>query len=182
MTTLCIFCDEDITRPGEDKYSVVRLFPHDNRRRKLFPCARHKVQAFLQAIVSQPDYTSFEHVLKTDDDSFVSFIKLARAIERHHEDKYWGKLVHNSRVIRVKSHPLYVAPEAIPLPVAKTKPDVYPDYCSGQGYVLEHSLVKCMAERAKKQPFLPAEDTYTGVLGKRITVSFGNFFTRAILM
>ena len=50
------------------------------------------------------------------------------------------------------------------------KPDRYPKFCSGQGYVLNHALVRCMVGKVADSDFMPSEDVFTGMLAEKCGV------------
>lgn len=69
-----------------------------------------KVQTFLAALSEQIGYSNFQHVLKTDDDSFVSVRQLSTEIEKERETPYWGYMHVDMEVSRDPKSKAYVSP------------------------------------------------------------------------
>ena len=116
-----------------------------------------KTQVFLHAVNTH--ILDFEYVLKIDDDSYVKMERLRNELNLRKPD-YWGHLYHKEVINRNPSSQWYVSRKIFP-------DKVYPDYCSGAGYVLSKELVSCVDTKLATHTFMPMEDVATGILAKK---------------
>lgn len=115
-----------------------------------------KTQVFLHAVNTH--ILDFDYALKIDDDSFVKMERLRTELKLRKPD-YWGHVWYKNIINRNPSSKWYVS--------RKTFPEkVYPDYCSGAGYVLSKELVSCVDTKIASHKFMPREDVATGILAK----------------
>ena len=109
-------------------------------------------------ILEKVKESSFDFLVKVDDDSFLNIEKLAHLILRETLSSdlfYGGECIHNKQVQRdgiyaVSTH-LY----------SRTH---YPTYAAGAGYILSAGLVRLFQELLWQVPPFPVEDAYVGVL------------------
>lgn len=100
-------------------------------------------------------FPDMKYVLKTDDDSYVNVTGLERELETVQPD-YWGHVHQGAKPIRDPKNKWYV-------PSSMWPENVYPNYCSGAGYVLSHAALECLVSKIKTQHFIAREDVSTGI-------------------
>lgn len=117
----------------------------------------YKTQVFSHAVHSTVG--TYEYALKIDDDSLVQFEPLRKELRQTKPD-YWGRVWHNSGVIRDPKSKWFVSKSTY-------SPDRYPDYCSGAGYALSKEANACIVGKLPTLRFMPREDVATGILAQQ---------------
>lgn len=96
------------------------------------------------------------HVLKTDDDSYVQVNELQVELRQAQPD-YWGHVQHGQRPVRNPKNKYF-------LPSSMWNEEVFPDYCSGAGYVLSRKALDCFMSKIQNQTYVACEDVSTGIV------------------
>lgn len=96
------------------------------------------------------------HVLKTDDDSYVEMAGLQVELMQAQPD-YWGYVHRGARPIRDPKDKYF-------LPSSMWNESVFPDYCSGAGYVLSRKALECFVSKIENQTYIAREDVSTGIV------------------
>jgi hypothetical protein len=131
-----------------------------------------KVQVLLHAFHSHCQST-YDFVMKTDDDSYVRLDAVERTIRNlgNNDENdspsssssssylYWGACQQNW-IIRDPNHSRYVSRD---LYDANDGNIFYPVYAVGAGYILANKLVACVLGQMQQQLSFPVEDAHTGV-------------------
>ncbi|KAL1528615.1 hypothetical protein AB1Y20_009953 [Prymnesium parvum] len=125
---------------------------------------------------------SFEMLLKTDDDSIVHIGRVWHWLSSQFDPKerllvYAGRIVNESQVIRPGFtreqlwHPQWYPHDddiqRWAVAYETFKPDTFPPYCSGGGYVLGRGAAERIIQAYDKRPaaqVIPLEDAFLGVL------------------
>ena len=121
----------------------------------------YKTQTFLHVV--HVFVKSYNYILKIDDDSLVNMDKLRKELDRVQPD-YWGRVWYNNVIDRDPKSKWYVSRKTYPQ-------SVYPNYCSGAGYVLSYSANECIVSKLSVMKFMPREDVATGILAGKCGVS-----------
>nr|XP_005283866.1 beta-1,3-galactosyltransferase 5-like [Chrysemys picta bellii]XP_023963667.1 beta-1,3-galactosyltransferase 5-like [Chrysemys picta bellii]XP_042697345.1 beta-1,3-galactosyltransferase 5-like [Chrysemys picta bellii] len=105
------------------------------------------------------------YILKTDDDCFVNTDRLPEFLLEHNTIKtglYAGSLFSREKrqVIREPSSKWYVSRQDY-------RPDEYPPYASGIGYILSLDAVERILWAAEHVHPIPVEDAYVGILAEK---------------
>lgn len=101
------------------------------------------------------------HVLKTDDDSYISMGKLTQQLTN--DTDYWGYGHINSPVIRHPWHRYYVNSTSF-------NPPTFPTYAAGCGYVLSRKFATCFCANTNQILVTPMEDANTGIAAQKCNV------------
>ncbi len=96
------------------------------------------------------------HVLKTDDDSYVEMGGLQVELTRAQPD-YWGCVHRGASPVRDPKNKYF-------LPSSMWNESVFPDYCSGAGYVLSRKALECFVSKIGNQTYIAREDVSTGIV------------------
>uniref|UniRef100_A0A8C8VHC3 Hexosyltransferase n=1 Tax=Pelusios castaneus TaxID=367368 RepID=A0A8C8VHC3_9SAUR len=104
------------------------------------------------------------YILKTDDDCFVNTDRLPQFLLEHNTIKtglYAGSLFSREKrqVIREPSSKWFVSRQDY-------RPDEYPPYASGIGYILSLDAAEQILWAAEHVPPIPVEDAYVGILAE----------------
>uniref|UniRef100_H3B1P1 Hexosyltransferase n=2 Tax=Latimeria chalumnae TaxID=7897 RepID=H3B1P1_LATCH len=105
-----------------------------------------------------------QYILKTDDDCFVNTDRLPQFLVEHNTIRsglYVGSLFapNQRHVIREPLSKWYVSEEDF-------RPDFYPPYASGVGYILSLDTAQAMLQVAELVRPIPVEDAYVGILAE----------------
>ncbi|XP_068781968.1 beta-1,3-galactosyltransferase 5-like isoform X1 [Struthio camelus] len=108
------------------------------------------------------------YILKTDDDCFVNTDRLPTFLAELNTARtglYVGSLFSQEKrqVIREPSSKWYVSRQDY-------RPDKYPPYASGIGYVLSLDAAEKILEAARRVRPIPVEDAYVGILAEEAGV------------
>jgi beta-1,3-galactosyltransferase 1 len=96
------------------------------------------------------------HVLKTDDDSYVKISGLQDELIQVQPD-YWGYAYRGLGPNRHPENKNFV-------PTSMFPESVFPDFCSGAGYVLSHKALECFVSKIESQTYFACEDVSTGIV------------------
>lgn len=140
---------------------ILLLLNENERYNGSYSILPYKTQTFFHAINTHIE--NFSYILKTDDDSFVDVHRLWYQLIREQPD-YWGYVWKDARVIRDPQSRWYVSYDDYPQ-------EVYPNYCSGAGYVLSRSFIACATLHLSNFSFMPREDVGTGILASKCAVA-----------
>ncbi|XP_051886622.1 beta-1,3-galactosyltransferase 5-like [Pristis pectinata] len=113
-------------------------------------------------------------VMKTDSDMFINtdyLIKLLSRVPR--KNLATGLIVKNPRPDRYKSSKWYFSKEEYPAAM-------YPNYCSGIGYVLSTDVACRVWNISAKVPMLRFEDVYVGLCLAELKVELAKIHSRPI--
>lgn len=149
---------EDIRQEYEETQDIIWLDIPEG-----YLTLTYKTQIFMHIVHNIDKLT---YAFKTDDDSFVFVERLKKELTKTKPD-YWGRLFHNARVNRNPNHKWYISVEEYP-------DKYFPDYCSGTGYALSTSFLKCAVTKFQTMPFMKWEDVATGMLAKRCNIAIYN--------
>ena len=119
-----------------------------------------KTQLFFHVV--QQSGIDFKYALKIDEDSKVDMDMLKEELDRL-KPNYWGHLWRRGGVNRDPR-----ARESVSKSLYR--PNIFPPYCSGAGYVLSKTAVKCIASKLAFHKYMPREDVATGLLAKACNI------------
>ncbi|KAG8431614.1 hypothetical protein GDO86_017969 [Hymenochirus boettgeri] len=109
-----------------------------------------------------------QYILKTDDDCFVNTGRLAILLSQSHHLKglYVGSAFSKDKrsVIRDPASKWYVSHQDY-------KPDVYPPYASGIGYILSLDAARAVLRMSQTTSPIPMEDAYIGILAGKAKIN-----------
>jgi len=106
--------------------------------------------------LAHKEFPQAAHVLKTDDDSYVQMDKLQVELRQAQPD-YWGHVQHGQHPVRDPKNKYFLS-------LSMWNKEVFPDYCSGAGYVLSRKALECFVSKIKNQTYIACEDVSTGVI------------------
>eukprot|EP00624_Nannochloropsis_granulata_P004180 evm.model.NODE_31053_length_64317_cov_55.547771.4 len=113
--------------------------------------------------VAHEHFPQAMHVLKTDDDCYVKMSGLQEELSQAQPD-YWGYM-------HRRSHPIRDPENKNVVPLSMFPGSVFPDYCSGAGYVLSRKALECFVPNIENQTYISCEDVLTGVVMKTCNVT-----------
>eukprot|EP00977_Amphora_coffeiformis_P025842 scaffold22432_cov168-Amphora_coffeaeformis.AAC.22 len=95
-----------------------------------------------------------QHILKTDDDSYVNMEQIEKYVGSHEEVNYMGYCM-----------------EGQSPPYRQLLEETYPRYASGAGYVISSSFMTCLDDMSDRWPSVADEDANTGIFARACGVS-----------
>ena len=95
-----------------------------------------------------------QHILKTDDDSYVNMKQIEKHVSSHQDVSYMG----------------YCMAGQSP-PNRQLLEDTYPRYASGAGYVIARSFLTCLDDLSDRWPNVADEDANTGIFARACGVT-----------
>ncbi|XP_015111303.1 beta-1,3-galactosyltransferase 1 [Diachasma alloeum] len=105
-------------------------------------------------------------LLKADDDMFINMPRLLSFVKKHEKDEniIFGVLFKNVSPIRNETHKWYAPPEQFKL-------SVYPDYVTGQAYLMSRDIIHKLYSTALSQTFFRIEDIFiTGIVAGKLGI------------
>ena len=110
-----------------------------------------KTLAFFRAI--RRWVGNVQHILKTDDDSYVNMQQIEKYMDTHQVD-YMGYCMKGQS-----------------LPYRQLLEETYPRYASGAGYVISSSFLTCLDDLSDQWPSITDEDANTGMFARACGVT-----------
>ena len=107
-------------------------------------------------------HSSYDYVLKTDDDSYLGLDEITRILQAH-RPKYWGYCMLDTKwrhPYRDPEHKYYVSEETY-------SDELYPVWAQGMGYALSRTFNRCAVNKFERMEFMPMEDVATGIAAKQ---------------
>lgn len=102
--------------------------------------------------------------MKTDSDVFVNTPHLLQLLSSKPSQRFFsGQVMQHIQPIQDKSSKWYISPQEFASPV-------FPNYCSGTGYVFSADLTSLICQVANSVPFLKLEDAFVGLCLARLGV------------
>ena len=105
--------------------------------------------------LAHEQFPEAKHVLKTDDDSYVEVDGLQVELRRAPPD-YWGHVYRGAQPVRDPRNKYFLS-------LSMYNENIFPDYCSGAGYVLSRKALECFVSKIKNQTYIAPEDVVTGI-------------------
>ena len=105
------------------------------------------------------------YIMKVDEDAYINTTNLITYIDSHiksHADIF-GYISYNDKPHREIDHQYYVSKE-------EYKPEIYPPFPHGPGYLLTLKATKALLRIATITPYFRLEDVYIGICALRLNL------------
>lgn len=103
-------------------------------------------------------------ILKVDEEMFVnlpSLVDYLLTLKEHLEDIYAGRVIHQEMPNRDPNSQEFV-------PLSEYPEKYYPDYCSGEAFIMSQDVARMMYVVFKEAPIIVPADVFVGICAKSI--------------